>query len=432
MHNPSLPFLQPLVRRISATALLPLARSSGFLRRHSKKINPAGFLLTACLFGLQSQGSLAAFAQLWALLHQQCLSKQAVHKRFNAAAVRFLEAVLQSVLASLLRPGSLPSALRTPFKRILLQDSTCLHLPAKLASLFPGPANQCHNPQAGLKIQATLDLLKNRFLAFQLTPFVVNDQKASPAILPTLQAGDLLIRDLGYLVLEVLEQIQHQGAYFLSRFRHGLSLFCPQSQLRLDLLKELRHAGPLWEGQVLLGSKKLPVRLIAVRLSPALANERRRKARHNRDRRLNPSQQHLQLLDWNIFLTNVPASHLSAASVAQLYGLRWRIEVIFKSWKSHFRLAQLTEVSAPHLLILILAKLIWICWFSVHWTHLVVQGAAISLLKLAQWWSKFALPLCLSCLKPNPNTYDSQLRYYCRYDKRKDRLNFLQKCALLS
>ena len=431
MHHFSPSLLSSLSRKISAASLLPLARASGFLRRRSKKINPANFLLTACLFSLQNHGSLSAFAQLWALLHHQCLSKQAVHKRFNAAAVSFLQLVLQSVLASLILPGSIPSLPGSPFKRILLQDSTCLSLPAKLAALFPGAANQTSRRQASLKIQATLDLLKNRFLAFQLTPFVVNDQKASPDILPLLQPGDLLVRDLGYLVLDVLQQIQQNGAYFLSRFRHGLSLFCPQSQLRLNLLEQLQNAGPFWDGPVLLGSQKLPVRLVAVRLPPALANERRRKARLNRDRRLNHSQQYLQLLDWNLFLTNVPATCLSPTALAQLYGLRWRIEIIFKSWKTHFRLNQFTEVSAEHLLVVILAKLIWICWFSLHWTHLVTHGAAVSLLKLSQWWSKFALTLCLHPQHLSLASCLSQILYYCRYDKRKDRLNFLQKCVSL-
>src|SRR5678815_3040082 len=126
MPTPSLQFLEPLSRKIAPSSLEAPARASGFLRRRSKKITPANFLLTCCLFALQSHCSLAGFAQLWALLHQQCLSKQAAHKRFSAAAVLFLQAVLQSVLASLVLPSSIPSALQGPFKRILVQDSTCL------------------------------------------------------------------------------------------------------------------------------------------------------------------------------------------------------------------------------------------------------------------------------------------------------------------
>jgi hypothetical protein len=430
MPSLSLQFLEPLTRKIATTTLDPIARASGFLRRCSKKITPQNFLLTCCLFGLQNHCSLSCFAQLWALLQQQHLSKQAVQKRFSARAVHFLQAVLQSILASLVIPApGIPAGIRHRFKRVLLQDSTCLALPPKLAALFPGATNQTHAPQAGLKIQATLDLLKHQWLAFHLTPFVVNDQKASGEILAQAQPGDLIIRDLGYLVLEVLQKIQHLGAYFLSRWRYGIAVLCPQSGSKLPLLKLLQQSGPLWESQVELGRQRLPARLIALRLPDSVANARRHKARRNRDRRLNHNEEYFQLLGWNIFITNVPPTMLDPKALVELYSLRWRIETIFKAWKSHFRLEQLTEVSAEQLLVVILSKLIWICWFSVHWTTLVSQGAPISLLKLAQWWSKFAVPLILSAQKNKLPQLKRQLLYYCRYDKRKDRLNFLQKCA---
>lgn len=424
---------QPLQLKIAALGADSLARTAGFLRRNSKKLTPANFLLTACFFALQHHCSLASFAQHWATLHHQCLSKQAVHKRFGAAAVRFLQAVLQKVLASALLDRGMSVIARCGcFNRILLQDSTCLSLPSKLASLFPGPANQKAQNQAGLKIQATLDLLKNQWLKFQVTPFTINDQKASASILEVLRPGDLIIRDLGYLVLDVLKQIHQQGAYFLSRFRHDLALFCPKSQAKLSLLNCLRHSGSIWEGDVLLTEHKLPVRLIAVRLPAATVAQRRRKAAHNRDKRLKHNGSYYELLAWNIFVTNVPASLLKAPSLVELYSLRWRIEIIFKAWKSHFNIAHLTEVSANQLLIVIFAKLIWICWFSIHWASMNAQEGNISLLKLAQWWSNFAFALCLAAPRMAPPIRGRHLIYYCRYEKRRKRLNFLQKCASLS
>jgi len=427
----SLQFLEPLTSKIAACRLDPLARAAGFLRRRPKKITPASFLLTACLFALQNRCSLAGFAQLWALLHQQTLSKQAVQKRCSAAAVRFLQAVLQGVLASLVQPGAIPTPMQGLFKRILLEDSTCLSLPQKLVALFPGPTNQHHRPQAGLKIQATLDLLKNQWVAFRLTPFRVNDQKASSDVLEMLQKGDLLIRDLGYLVLDVLQQIQQKGAYFLSRWRYGLRVFSSPTRAQLALLARLQQSRQLWEGQVWLGEHKLPARLIAIPLPQAVANERRPMARRNHDRRTQHSQDYFRLLGWNIFITNVPQSLLPASSLIEIYALRWRIEIVFKAWKSHFQLGHLTEVSLHQLLVVLLGKLIWICWFSVHWTNLAAQGIKVSILKLAQWWSTFALALSLPTQKPSPQTLWNQLTYYACYDKRKDRQNFLEKCACL-
>jgi len=216
MPELSLAFLRPLADKIASLPCDHLARASGFVRRAPRKITPAGYLLSACLFALQSASSLAAFAQLWAMLHQQTLSKQAVHKRCSASAVAFLQAVLQAVVGSLVTRPGLPGPLSGLFRRILIQDSTHLALPKKLSGLFPGPSNQRNKNQAGLKIQATLDLLQNQWLQFHLTPFTCNDQAFSPLILSGLQKKDLVIRDLGYLVLEVLQQIHQCGAYFLS------------------------------------------------------------------------------------------------------------------------------------------------------------------------------------------------------------------------
>lgn len=428
--NSACSWLQPLQEKIASSQVDQLAQETGFTRRAPRKVTPSGFVLTACLFALQTGGSLAAFAQLWAMHHQQTLSKQAVHKRCSTAAVAFLQTVLQSILRSLITQPGLPSPLAGRFGRILIQDSTNLALPNKLASIFPGPANQRSKNQSSLKIQATLDLLQNQWVRFHLSPFTCNDQSASPQILEGIQPKDLIIRDLGYLVLDVLKQIQQCGAYFLSRWRYGVLVRLSASGEKADLVK-LFGASALWEGSVLLGHEKLAVRLIAVRLNETLAAERRRKARSNRDRRLNHTPEHMKLLGWNIFITNVPPEVLGADVLIKLYELRWRIEIIFKAWKSNFCLDHVPNGSAEQVLMVVLGKLIWIAWFSVQFAQLVAQKLNVSILKLADWWSKFA-PLIF---QPNPTT-SANLRqlmiYYCRYDKRRKRPNFLEQCAFLS
>jgi hypothetical protein len=421
-------FIEPLADKIASSHVDLLAHQTGFVRRTPKKVTPAGFLLTACLFALQTCGSLADFAQLWALLHQQTLSKQAVHKRCCGAAVDFLQAVLQSIVCSLVTLPGLPCPLSSTFRRILIQDSTSISLPQKLASVFPGSANQHSANLSCLKIQATLDLLQNRWVRFHLSPFTCNDGSASPQILKELQKGDLVIRDLGYFALDVFKEIQQCGAYFLSRWRYGIQVICAGSSEKADLLKLFKNHA-LWEGSVLLGQDKLPARLIAVRLSESAAAERRRKARSNRDRRLKHSSDYYQLLGWNIFITNVPQELLGAQALVKLYELRWRIEIIFKAWKSHFNLGQVTDASTQQVLIIVLAKLIWITWFSVHFTHLVSQRVQISILKLSKWWSKFA-PLMVGNYHLPTEILSKFTTYYCQYEKRK-RPNFLKKCASL-
>lgn len=421
--------LQSLTLKIASLPCDSLARSTRFVRRTSRKLCPAGFLRTACLFGLQSSASFSSFAQLWAVLHHQTLSKQAVHKRCSPAAVAFLEAILQAVITSLMGRSALPEVSPSLFKRILVQDSTTLALPKELASLFPGPANQRSRDRAALKIQATLDLVRNHWTHFRITPFTSNDQAASPDILNGLQAGELVIRDLGYLVLDVFRQIHQRGAFFLSRWRYGLQVALPGSDAKLDLLKLIGNS-TLWDGSVLLGEQRLPVRLVAVRLPQAVAAQRRRKARAHRDKRLHHSSKYYELLGWNIFITNVPHTMLCAEALTKLYQLRWRIEIIFKTWKSHFQLEQMTYASAEQALIVVLAKLIWICWFTLEFNNRLTQEATLSILKFASWCSKFAL-LSFQLTPLTPEILNKLAHYYCRYEKRRTRQNFLEKWASL-
>jgi len=110
---------------------------------------------------------------------------------------------------------------------------------------------------------------------------------------------------------------------------------------------------------VLLGSQKLPVRLVALPMPEALANERRRKAKQSRDQRSYPSAQRLFLLGWNLLITTVPKSVWPAKVVAAIYRLRWRIEMIFKAWKSHLGLRQFHTRSARVLRLSVMTKLLF-------------------------------------------------------------------------
>src|SRR6267154_1668223 len=116
-------------RPLAALPLLSSARQSGLVRRRPRKIQPLAFLQTSCLLALQRNVSLAGWAGLWSLFNGQTLSKQAVAKRFSAAAVLFLQTVLKALLSQFcFRDLPRPKALAN-FSRVLIQDSTCLPLP---------------------------------------------------------------------------------------------------------------------------------------------------------------------------------------------------------------------------------------------------------------------------------------------------------------
>jgi hypothetical protein len=341
-----------------------LASQTKFRQRTPKKLSPRVFIKSAILLCTQSHVSLTVWAVLIGLLTGQTVSKQAIFERLSAEAVDFLKAVLARMVLPAPPDSTTPlaGALKA-FPRILVQDSTTVKLTHKLAGVFAGGANQHGKTPGVLRLQGVLDLVAQRWLHFGLSSYVRNDQKASPDILPQVRKDDLILRDLGYFALPVLRQIGQLGAFFLSRYYFRTAVFDPKGQ-PLNLLRLLRAQSVrgVWDGWVRLGKKELlPVRLVARRVPAPVAAERRRKARAHLKNRCQLSKEYLALQEWTIYVTNLPASLLSAQQVAALYGQRWHIEIAFKAWKSHFQLERLTgQISKEQLEAVIYGKLIFI------------------------------------------------------------------------
>lgn len=95
-------------------------------------------------------------------------------------------------------------------------------------------------------------------------------------------------------------------------------------------------AAPCIETPIVLGAKERGAcRLLASRVPESIVNDRRRKARKKAKKKGDtPSQAHLILLAWTLFLTHVPHTIGQMAAVFKASPLRGPIELIFQSWKS--------------------------------------------------------------------------------------------------
>jgi len=237
-----------------------LARKSGFLKRRPRKISMTDFLLALVALSAETVLSLERIAAVIRLVAQVSYTKQALQKRLTAHIELFLAQVATTLF------GQFSQAVGTqgwfgPFRRVLLHDSTVQALPSRLARLFPGSGNQRRYASASLRIQFVTDLRSASLVQCSLSAFTHNDQAAAPEILSVVQAGDLVLRDLGCFACAVLAALDLRGAYFLSRYKHGVGVRDLSGQ-PLDLEKELRTRGRI-DRQVLLGSEQTPVRLVA-------------------------------------------------------------------------------------------------------------------------------------------------------------------------
>src|SRR5258708_17432599 len=136
-----------------------------------------------------------------------------------------------------------------------------------------------------------------------------------------------------------------KNAYFISRFRCDVTVYLNREAVDpSDLGRYLDKISKKFPTQIVditvyLGKTKQKLRLIAYKVPPEIANERRRKARrvaacHNGG----ISEGRLKLCDYVILITNIPEEIVQAGMIGTIYRIRWTIELLFKTWKSQLNL----------------------------------------------------------------------------------------------
>lgn len=319
------------------SVLTSLAKEKRFMRRNRGCITPMIFL-TAMMQAVQTDSvSFRLLAVMCGSQTNGTVAKQSLWERVTPDAFKYISAVLCQIMTSSYQAHEFTTRC---IKRVLVADSTIIKLHPSLEKSFPGSKNQhVKTSQSSARLQVLIDLFSGDFLHFNLSSFRRNDQSAAMDIVSLLGKGDLLLRDLGYFTLVSLNAIHLKGAYFVSRCRYGTNLYDNEGD-KINLHEKLRKARKSGLGKVRffasIGKKdNTPVLVEAVLLPEQAAAERRRKAKKDRDKRINHSAAYYELLDWNIMITNLPEEELDELDLYKIYSLRWRIENIFKAWKSN-------------------------------------------------------------------------------------------------
>ena len=298
--------------------------------RQCRKINPLDFVLGFMFCFCKKNNTYSQWAEQTGKLSGTIISKQAFCKRITATTVAFCKELLEKTVAQKVN-ASIEFSLFKHFQKVILQDSTTLQLPDCLSPFFPG--NRTNGVQKAIaRIQTFLDIKSMQFLNFTLSGFTRNDQAASADVIDYCSKGDLVIRDLGYFVMDIFEKLINNGVYVLTRLRFGVKIYDLNG--KEIALRSLLKAGIKADRMVLIGKKKLPVRLLMLPLPKEVAAEKKRKARNDRDKRLNHSKQYYQWLEYNVYITTVKEQIWTTEEVQKAYKVRWQIEIVFKSWKT--------------------------------------------------------------------------------------------------
>lgn len=401
-----------------------IGKETGFIRRRPRKIEPLQLLKAFFILLPDSCPSLRSLAVTLSALRSQSISKQAIARRIGKPWVEFLKQILSLLLCKHIRSGTTTAF--NAFNRVLLHDSSVLPLPGKMARYYKGSSNW-HGRYSQAKVQAILDIKSRSYIKFDVTSFARNDQSAASDVLSIIRAGDIIIRDLGYFVIDILRRIHKARAFFVSRYHHRCSIFDHNCN-PLDILA-LLEKDTMLDRWVRIGSvEKMPVRMIALPLAPHVASERRRLARQCGDGRFQPGKKYLQLLGWSIFITNVTEDIWDAQKISDIYKLRWRIEIVFKAWKSHFGITSYSHTSSRYQIeSIIYTRLIYVLLFQISIYNPLMRHVEsrykqkVSFLKLASLFTRYHWLILFHA--PNNDFFIEILAYFCSYDKRR-RLNY--------
>jgi hypothetical protein len=342
-----------------------MARKLGFVERESK-LNGWKFLDMLLFTHFNHKGlSLNELAVQLKMRYNIDITKQGVNYRFSEAAVVFIKCILEKALKIVIEDETKLEFLKH-FKRVKIKDSTAFQLPEDMAEKYPGSGGA--GSKAMLRIQFEYDLKTGKIIDLSLHPFNAQDTANATETIGSVDQGELILRDLGYINLYSLKHIVKSNAAFLNRLQYSIVVYeKPEDEfIRIDFSKVeqyLKNTGQTRiEKKVYIGEKeKFEVRLIIELLPDDKKQDRLRKANkeaNKKGRKL--GKEYKSRCGLNLFITNINQSILKAGEVRRLYTLRWQVELIFKVWKSIGEIDKVKKMKVERFESYLYAKLLWI------------------------------------------------------------------------
>lgn len=406
----SIPQVAEAMQRVLTRRAKELERETGFVQRSTAQLDGPTFSQTT-VFGWMDNAE-ASYPQLRHVAASLgvSVSSQAVEQRFGAESAGLLRELLHEAVGEVLCSEASAPELLSRFNGVYVQDGTIISLPPELKHEWRGCGGSTEEAgQSSLRVQVRLDLAQGGMQGpwLQAGRAAERSGEAHEAPLPQ---GCLYDVDAGYFTLGEMRAHGKAGCYWLTAATAGTRLLDGRGQC-WDLVSFLRaQPGEEVDVQVALGKReRLPVRLIARRVSAEQAKRRRANAqrsvegkpkgvqrpnvrkrraagdkRHRQRKHRKTGKARMQLLEWTILLTNVPQELLSVDEALVLARCRWQIELCWKLWKQVGKVDTWRSAKPYRILTEIYAKLLG-CLIT-HWITLIEcwQAPNRSLVKAGQ------------------------------------------------
>ena len=325
-----------------------LAYETGFTKR-LRKIDPYLFFWNLVLgFGVHLMRTLESLRRGYGEKTGIKLSQSGWYEKFKPETVKFLRECVNLAMQQMAgETNRLLSPKMKWLEDILIQDSTVVRLSASLMNKFP--AVRSRKNAAGLKVSMLVSAVAS-------SPQKVTIHGERIHEIKTLKIGKwvknkLLLIDLGFFKYQMFARIQENGGYFLTRLKEGAN---PQflSILRTYRGNSIELVGKRWKDVKDRMTREVLDAEVEVSFSRQMY--RGKQSKDVKSFRL-VAIYNSEAKKYHAYITNIPSDALSAEDIAELYRVRWDIEMIFKELKSKYSLDAITSAN-PN----VVEGLIWV------------------------------------------------------------------------
>ncbi len=296
------------------------AYETGFAQRDARAIEPFEFVLSCVLAStIEAKRGFASVWRVFGAATGQDTARSAITQRFGDGSAKLMRAVFEHVVERLPEEGTPPELLGKleRFESVLSHDGSVLALSPLLNKLFP--STRTNSVAAAAKLHATADLVGRRITAVELTGERHSELDVAwdePAVV-----GALYIDDLGYYSHDYFAVTVDAGGHVLSRLKASSN----------PTVVEVYHGvrGP----KASVGMKFKDLVITQSHSTFDLKARFATKENGPRDFRI-VGVYNEETGEYHSYVTNLPPEDFSAEELAELYRLRWVIELLFKILKS--------------------------------------------------------------------------------------------------
>lgn len=429
-------FADELKSHFSEEEIERIARSSKYVQRKGK-LKSWEIVSLCCFSDIDvANDTLVTLATKISSNDGPTISNQAIDQRLNKKCVVFLKEIFKRILKNRMTSYTgIQSEFDAVFKRIRILDSTSFQLPEAYKATYPGSGGSAQ--PSGVKIQLEFELKSGELLNVDVGPGSNSDNTFGSKIKDTIQAGDLILRDLGYFSFEDFDDINEKKALYISRLKPNIAVYITNNDIEYykngkpkkssyfkridikDIMKNMQHGEMFEITEVNIGrDKKLPARLLIYKLTQEQLAVRTEKSEYTAKKKgIIKSENAIELLEVTVYITNIPSEVLDGHKIYELYSLRWQVEIIFKTWKSIFHIHNVKPVKIERfecqlygkLILLLLASTVM---FKMRTAILLREKKESSEIKLSQIVHEFVDVLYFKLIQTSHEAFEILVKIY--------------------